>query len=125
MAWSHVPMADMGAQAIDLDTFRALEDSAGADFVVELVDAFLEDAPKMLDTLRASLAARDTVAFRRTAHSLKSNGMTFGALALSEMARELESSAASVVEKGDAGVLDALVIEEQRVAAALRELRHA
>ena len=114
-----------GNDVIDLATFRALQDSAGADFVAELVDAYLEEAPRMLETLRTSLAARDADAFRRAAHSLKSNSMTFGANALAAIARELELTTREVVEQGDARVLDAAAGEQQRVAAALQELTNA
>ena len=61
--------------------------------MLELVDTFLEEAPRMLDELRAALAAKDADRFRRAAHSLKSNSNTFGALKLGAMARDLELSA--------------------------------
>ena len=67
-----------------------LQDATGAEFVAELVDTFLQEAPAMLDDLRHALAARDADTFRRAAHSLKSNGNTFGALALGALARDLE-----------------------------------
>jgi histidine phosphotransfer protein HptB len=115
----------MNEPAIDVDTFRGLEDTAGAEFVTELVDAFLDEAPKMLAALRAALAAGDVDAFRRAAHSLKSNALTFGAAPLAAMARELELSAGDAVQRGDAASVDALAAEQERVAAALRGLRHA
>ncbi len=64
--------------------------SAGADFVRELVDTFLEEAPRMLDELRERWPRRRRRAFRRAAHSLKSNANTFGALGARRLARELE-----------------------------------
>lgn len=112
----------MADATIDADTFRALQESAGADFVVELIDAFLDDAPRMLGTLRTSLTLGDDETFRRTAHSLKSNSMTFGAHALAAMARDLELRARAVVQERDDGALRAIAAEQQRVAAALREL---
>ena len=79
----------------------------------------------MLNDLRHALAAKDEDKFRRTAHSLKSNSNTFGALTLGTMARELElSGVAKVIESGGQP-LDALAQEYSRVAAALTELRHA
>ena len=115
----------MSEPAIDIDTFRGLEDTAGAEFVAELVDAFLDEAPKMLAALRAALAGGDVDAFRRAAHSLKSNALTFGAMALAAMARELELSAGDVVQRGDTAPVDALAAEQARVGATLRDLRHA
>jgi HPt (histidine-containing phosphotransfer) domain-containing protein len=76
--------------AIDPATFAELQEAAGADFVTELIDTFLEEAPPMIEALRESLADGQADAFRRAAHSLKSNAGTFGALTLAAMARELE-----------------------------------
>jgi HPt (histidine-containing phosphotransfer) domain-containing protein len=75
---------------IDPPILNALQQSAGHEFVAELVGTFLEEAPLMLAELRAALAAADAPRFRRSAHSLKSNGLSFGALPLAEAARALE-----------------------------------
>ena len=106
---------------VDRDTFKALQETAGTDFVVELVDAFLEEAPIMFESMRGALAERDADKFRRAAHSLKSNSNTFGALELGAMARELELSGLQpALEKPDA--LAPLQAEYSRVAATLKEL---
>ena len=112
----------MSEPAVDAATFRALQESAGAEFVAELVDTFLQEAPRMQHELRAAQAARSVDRFRRAAHSLKSNGLTFGAIRLGAMARELELSAAAAVE-GGAAALAAFATEFERVATALAELR--
>ena len=115
----------MAASTIDIATFKDLQEAAGADFVDELLDTFLEEAPGMLSELQGALAARDPEKFRRAAHSLKSNSNTFGALGLGAMARDLElAGLARVLDKG-AEPLAALMGEYWRVAAALAELRHA
>lgn len=44
----------------------------------------------MLAQIRAGLEKQDAEAFRRAAHSLKSNAATFGATDLASIARELE-----------------------------------
>jgi len=75
---------------IDLNTFNALKESTGADFIAELVDTFLDDAPNLLSQMQSALASRDADVFRRAAHSMKSNAATFGAMELSERAKELE-----------------------------------
>ena len=106
---------------IDQKTFAALQDMAGADFVVELIHAFLEEAPVMLASLRTSLEAGDAEKFRRTAHSLKSNSKTFGAEALAAIAKDLELSGLAQV-KGRPDPLAAVNAEYARVSAALKEL---
>ena len=110
---------------IDLETFRDLEAAAGAEFVHELVDTFFEEAPAMLAELRAALAARDAEKFRRTAHSLKSNSNTFGALGLGTLARELELGGLPGSAESGAERIAAVEREYSLVVAALKELRHA
>ncbi len=80
----------MANREIDLKVFDELKEMSGADFINELLDTFLDDAPKLIDQLKTALAAMDTDSFRRAAHSLKSNAATFGAQILSERAKELE-----------------------------------
>ena len=112
----------MSSPTIDRATFAELEQTAGAEFAVELVDTFLAEAPAMLADLRAALAAGDADAFRRTAHSLKSNGNTFGARAFAAMARGLELDGMAPVWTAAGQPLDALDAEYARVASALTEL---
>src|SRR3990172_413764 len=75
---------------IDLATFEELKQMSGEDFINELIDAFLDDAPNMIGNMQAALASKDVESFRRNAHSLKSNASTFGALGLAGLAKELE-----------------------------------
>ncbi len=75
---------------IDKATFDELKQMSGADFINELIDAFVEDAPDMISQMRAALATKDVESFRRNAHSLKSNANTFGAMELGALAKELE-----------------------------------
>ena len=78
---------------IDQATFDELKQMSGEDFINELIDAFLDDAPNMIQNMRVALAAKDVESFRRNAHSLKSNANTFGATELSALAKELEMMA--------------------------------
>jgi HPt (histidine-containing phosphotransfer) domain-containing protein len=103
---------------IDLPTFEELQQTAGADFVAELVGTFLEEAPLMLAELRAAQAAGSAERFRRAAHSLKTNAHTFGAMALGEQAKALELGGLP----GDAQPLDAVGAAFDEAAAALQEL---
>jgi histidine phosphotransfer protein HptB len=75
---------------IDMNTFNALKESTGADFINELIDAFLDDAPGLISQMKSALPAGDAEMFRRATHSMKSNAATFGAMELADLARELE-----------------------------------
>ena len=108
--------------AIDLATWRELQDTAGADFVAELVGTFFEEAPAMLAELRRARAQADAERFRRAAHSLKSNSNTFGALTLGAMARALELKGMDADPARDAAAIAELEAAYARAAAALKEL---
>lgn len=104
--------------AIDRAVFAELQASAGADFVAELVQTFAEEGPQLLDELRAALAAGAADRFRRAAHSLKSNGHTFGATRLAELARALELGGLPA----DAAAVEALAAEFAATLPTLRTL---
>lgn len=112
----------MTQSVIDVATFEELKAAAGADFVRELVDTFLVEAPVMLNDLRDAFAKDDAERFRRTAHSLKSNGNTFGALELGRLAKALELGGIAPVREANGAPLDALASEYARAAKALTEL---
>ena len=78
---------------IDQKTFEELKQISGEDFISELIDAFLDDAPNMLQNMQSALDSKDVESFRRNAHSMKSNANTFGATELGALAKELESMA--------------------------------
>ena len=113
----------MTSSTIDRATFTELEQTAGAEFAVELVDTFLAEAPVMLVELRRAFDVGDADAFRRTAHSLKSNGNTFGARTFATMAKELELGGMAPVRAASGEPLDALAMDYTRVANALTELK--
>jgi HPt (histidine-containing phosphotransfer) domain-containing protein len=109
------------SEVIDATVFTELRESTGAEFVVELVDAFLDEAPQLLAQMRQALADGDAATFRRAAHSLKSNGQTFGAAEFAGLARELEQGGAA---GQNATSLDRLEALFAGTAAALKELCH-
>jgi len=107
---------------IDPVAFAELQENAGEDFVRELIDTFLEEAPPMLAELSDALGAGRAEAFRRAAHSLKSNASTFGAATLAAMARDLELQG---LEAATPAALAALAQQYEAAAAELKALRDA
>lgn len=112
----------MPTAAIDRTRFAELESVAGADFVAELVETFLAEAPVMLAELRSARTEASAERFRRAAHSLKSNANTFGATALGILARDLELSGLHADPAHDSASIDALEAEYERAAAELKAL---
>ena len=113
------------SDTIDRPTFAALQETAGAEFVAELVDTYLEEAPTMIADLKSALAAGDAERFKRAAHSLKSNSNTFGAQALGAMAKALELGGLAHARGAKPDPLPELEAEFARAAAALRGLARA
>ena len=106
---------------IDPHVFDELQATAGADFVVDLVDTFAEEAPGLLADMRNALADGAAERFRRAAHSLKSNSSTFGATRMAEMARTLELGGLPA----NAAPIDQLAHEFETTLAALQALARA
>jgi HPt (histidine-containing phosphotransfer) domain-containing protein len=109
---------EMSQPVIDSTVFNELKETAGTDFVVELVDTFLEEAPGLLAEMQRAFASGDRPALKRAAHSLKSNASTFGAMPLAALAR--------AVELGDApstAALQAVADAYALAAAALKEMQ--
>jgi histidine phosphotransfer protein HptB len=107
---------------IDQATFEELKQMSGEDFINELIDAFLDDAPNMLSNMQTALVANDVELFRTNAHSLKSNAYPFGAMELGALAKELELMAKqNHLDVGDR--LDALNKTFSDVAEELRGMK--
>ena len=59
-------------------------------FLEELVDTFLEDAPRMLSEMQLAIESSASEVLRIAAHNLKANSADMGATALSSLCRQLE-----------------------------------
>jgi PAS domain S-box-containing protein len=100
---------------LDDDALQNLRDLGGEDFLGEVIDAFLADAPTLLATLRSSLDEGNSEELRRAAHTLKSNGATLGAKEFAELCRTLE-------QRAKAGELDGAAELAERIEAEYRPL---
>ena len=114
------------AAVLDPAALNNLLDMVGGefDFLIELIDSFLEDAPQLLAELDQGVSQGDADVVHRVAHSLKSNGADFGATQFTELCRELEL-------RGKSGNLDhaaedalQIKVEYERVRAALITVRN-
>jgi HPt (histidine-containing phosphotransfer) domain-containing protein len=74
---------------LDPAALEQLRELGGDEFVADLAATFLDEAPPLLAALHDS----DVDEVRRAAHTLKSNGATFGATTFSTLCRELEEQA--------------------------------
>ncbi len=109
---------DAGSDAVeyislDDEALKNLRDLGGDDFLDEVIEAFLADAPALVATLRRSLEEQSAEELRRAAHTLKSNGATLGAGEFAELCRTLEQRA-KAGELDDASQLVDLIEQEYR-----------
>ena len=81
-----LPLLDDAAIA----ALRDPELGGDPEFLVEVVEAFLDDTPPRLETLRMSLARGDAEAVGRAAHSLKGSSGNFGAMRMQTLCAEID-----------------------------------
>jgi HPt (histidine-containing phosphotransfer) domain-containing protein len=107
---------------LDEAVLGELASSLGGDvsFVIELIEAYLADAPQQISEIRHAATAADAAEMVRPAHTLKSSSATVGAQRLAARARRLElgSRAGQVQELADD--VAGLAGEWDATAAALR-----
>jgi len=87
------PATEIDAKS--LEEIRALQRSGTPDLLEKIVDRFLKDAPRLVQSMREAAATANADALRRAAHTLKSNSATLGAIRLAQYCREIESRAKS------------------------------
>ena len=80
-----------GGSALDESVIRELVDVMGNEFG-DLVRIYLEDAPRLIGSLRGAALRGDIDTFGVTAHSLKSSSANLGARPLAELARNAEQA---------------------------------
>jgi HPt (histidine-containing phosphotransfer) domain-containing protein len=114
----------MAQTVFDEKTFNQLKEMVGADFIGELIETFLDEAPTLISDMQKALKQNDAETFRRSAHSLKSNSASFGAHVLAEQCKALEmlGRAGHLSEVG--GKLEMLMSEYKKIEVILVKLGH-
>ena len=115
--------AGSAGASLDAGAIESLRGLGGEEFLTEVIDAFLSDAPTLVATLRTTYEQHETEGLRRAAHTLKSNGQTFGAGRFSELCRELELRARSDELNGAAELVARIEREYPAFAKTLAALR--
>lgn len=82
-----------GNRALDDTALGRLDRIGGNEFVVEMIELFLENAPERLKAARDAFEGGDVPTLHRAVHSLKSTAANLGARTLQETAGEAEARA--------------------------------
>lgn len=115
---------DKDVHRLDPEALRGLSELVGdPEVLAELADAFLDEAPQRLAELRLGADRGDAVVAGRAAHTLKSNGLTFGAVEFAGLCRQLEVAAGQNDLAGTGPLIDRLDHEWTGVRAELSALR--
>ena len=80
-------------QTVDLAVLATYDDAqieGEPDFVVELIDIYLNEVPRLCDTIRNAIATNDRPIAKRAAHSLRGSSANLGVLQMAAIAGELE-----------------------------------
>jgi CheY-like chemotaxis protein len=89
----------------------------------ELINSFLQETPPLLVTLRRCLEEGNAAGLRQAAHPLKSSSRDFGAMQLSEWARDLEEMGKAGTLDGAAALVTLVEAEYPRVKTSLEAIR--
>ncbi len=99
--------------------FAALADELGRDFVEKLIHDFLKTAPAHRARLEEARQRRDTIASKRTAHTLQGEAGALGALRLSRACSALQQSSDADQVVRISAILEALTATERTFTAIL------
>lgn len=110
---------DQAEQPLDGIQLGELRASIGAAFQ-GMVEAFLDDTPMHLESIKKAIAEGDANALRELAHSVKGSAKNLGAKRLGRTAKKLEDLAQQGATEAAAQWVAILVSEFEAVKAALR-----
>jgi HPt (histidine-containing phosphotransfer) domain-containing protein len=120
------PVETVSLEVMDPRALKQLRDTLGAQadgMLPGLIERFYQDVDRLLGEARQTLEQGEVADLHRAAHTLKSTSATFGAVALSAVARELEYLASGGVLEGAAGLIAQAEAEFVKAKAALETMR--
>ena len=103
---------------LDTSALERLKDILGEDAAMmlpELLEDFFKDSTRILADARSALEQKNAADLRLFAHSLKSNSATYGAVALSAAAKELEALAREGIFEGAQALIERSAREFEKV----------
>lgn len=73
-----------------LFALEGVQEEGEPDLIVELIDLYLEDAPRWLEQIKLAVVEKDALLFQRAAHTLKGSSSSLGVSHVAEVTRILE-----------------------------------
>jgi len=115
---------DAGA-VVDEQTFVALKNLGGSEFVVEVVDTFRKDARRLIENLREAVGRGNLRDFRDVTHSLRSGAANVGGVRLCEALTAMREVTANDLSRTGPAYFDKIVNEFSRLDASLEQMTRA
>ena len=98
-----------------LASYEKIQLDGEPDLIVELIDLYLEDAPRRVAVMQESLAKRDWLSLKREAHNLRGSSGNLGALQMARICDEIEGIESGNLFASIAALLNCLRLELERV----------
>jgi HPt (histidine-containing phosphotransfer) domain-containing protein len=102
--------ASVTHDVLDVETLKAFEkvkSEHGSDFVIELIDLYLEGSPQRIQAIREAAFEKEWVVLKRIAHTVKGTSSTLGLHRIAQVCEELEATSLSSSDVVD-GLVQAL-----------------
>jgi signal transduction histidine kinase/HPt (histidine-containing phosphotransfer) domain-containing protein len=106
-----------------LEQLRAILDEDYPETLSEMIEIYLDEAPKLLEAIRAAVSQGDAESLMRAAHSLKSSSASLGAVELSGKFKDLEALGRQQTTQGAEQILSQVETEFENVKTALTSHR--
>ncbi|XZO00664.1 MAG: response regulator [Microcoleus sp.] len=89
-----------------LQKLSELDDDDDPNFLADLINIYLLDAPRHLEAMKEAIFSGDADSLKLASHTLKSSSSNLGAVSFSEVCKELESISRAAVESGGSQTFD-------------------
>jgi histidine phosphotransfer protein HptB len=105
-----------------ISNLRELNPGDNGEFLREIVGIYIEDTPKRIADMKASMASGDVTTFTRSAHTIKGSSANVGAQVLKAIAERLELLSRREGLAGISGLIGDCDAEFERVKVELRRI---
>lgn len=108
-----------------LHAFEKVRSEDGSDFVIELIDLYLEGSPQRLHAIREAAFEKEWVVLKHITHTLKGSSSTLGLPRVAQACQELEAASLTSGDLVDGLVqaLDSRFVEARQALTAERKRR--
>ncbi|TDI89773.1 MAG: Hpt domain-containing protein [Caldithrix sp.] len=91
-----------------IEELKELVDEDDPDFLIELLEDYMDNSEENLKAIRYAIQAKDTVTVVRTAHTLKGASSNIGAVNMTELSDQLEHLGRGKTLEGAVELIDQL-----------------